>query len=417
MAYKCFSNLAQSRPPSVSPKALDNCLHGHTIVAYKFNAKCLRSWLLSVSLSSPDHGLHGYLQIWLITSSMCICKLAGGWPVSVSPNLLNNCLDDCMIRDPKHIFKQAQSRRQRVSLHSLNCHCQVHLELLPSTGCMQFRYTVCRWVAIQIDRWELKLNTWVIKIVEQQSCSYGFRSHQQCSQWCHFSQTSIHWVMVLAGLSLALPGAPKVVVDMLTLVIGNPMCSQTSHQHLEAWRQQSQVLSGAPNDLSSVPRCSQTYQNHSQGTMVPVICDPSNSEGGQDCPPSVRYSSNIDTSQFILHILSDIPEGSKWLKYILLISCSKVMVVKERDERQWGNHHHKLELVRTSCASQFSISNTVGTTLNLLGNITNPRSSKLYQVSHTTDFSYPLVSSISFSSSSSISFSIPQLYHHRTTPS
>jgi len=38
--------------------------------------------------------------------------------------------------------------------------------LLWSTACSQSSYTVCRWVAISIHRWEFKLNTWVLKIVE-----------------------------------------------------------------------------------------------------------------------------------------------------------------------------------------------------------------------------------------------------------
>jgi len=35
--------------------------------------------------------------------------------------------------------------------------------------------------------------------------------------------------------------------------------------------------------------------------------------------PRVWYSPEIDTSNFTLHILSDTPRGSKWLKYILLL--------------------------------------------------------------------------------------------------
>ena len=41
-----------------------------------------------------------------------------------------------------------------------------------------------------------------------------------------------------------------------------------------------------------------------------------------------------------------------------------------------GNHHEKLGLMRISCASQFTISNTAGTSPDLAGINTDPRSSK-----------------------------------------
>ena len=68
-----------------------------------------------------------------------------------------------------------------------------------------------------------------------------------------------------------------------------------------------------------------------------------------------------------------------------------------------GNHHEKLGLTRISYARQFTIPDTAGMSLDLARNITNTRSSKPNQASRTPDFSYLLVSSISFSSSSLIS--------------
>jgi len=68
-----------------------------------------------------------------------------------------------------------------------------------------------------------------------------------------------------------------------------------------------------------------------------------------------------------------------------------------------GNHHEKLGLERISCGSQFTIPDMVGTSPNLGGNNTNTRCSKPNRASCTPDFSGPLVSSISFSSSSPIS--------------
>jgi len=60
-------------------------------------------------------------------------------------------------------------------------------------------------------------------------------------------------------------------------------------------------------------------------------------------------------------------------------------------------------LRRISCASQFTRSDTAGASPDPACNNTDMRSSQLNQASRATDFSYPLVSSTSFSSSSPIS--------------
>jgi len=65
-------------------------------------------------------------------------------------------------------------------------------------------------------------------------------------------------------------------------------------------------------------------------------------------------------------------------------------------------HHEKLGLGRISCASQFTIPDTAGPSPDPACNITDTRSSQPNQASCTPDFSYPLVSSTSFSSSSPI---------------
>jgi len=72
-----------------------------------------------------------------------------------------------------------------------------------------------------------------------------------------------------------------------------------------------------------------------------------------------------------------------------------------------GNHLEKLGLKRISCASQFTIPDMAGTTPDPAGKNTNMGSSNTNQASHTADYSYPLVSSISFPSSSPISLSLP----------
>jgi len=118
------------------------------------------------------------------------------------------------------------------------------------------------------------------------SSSYECQAHLQHSQRCRFFQTALQCFKVLPGLSLALPGAPRLVV-------------------------------GAPG-------CSQSYHNQSHGTPVPVIRDPSHSEGWPEFPPPVWHSPDIDASKFTLHIFSDTPGGSQWLKYILLMKLGYV---------------------------------------------------------------------------------------------
>jgi len=126
-------------------------------------------------------------------------------------------------------------------------------------------------------------NCWTI------SSSYDFQVRQQSSQrQCCFSQTALLWFEVLPAMLSALPGF-------------------------------SPVLPGAPKVLSGARRCSQPYQTHSDGTPVPVIRDPSYSEGRPVCPPRVWYSPDIVASKFTLHILSDTPGGFQSLKEILLM--------------------------------------------------------------------------------------------------
>jgi hypothetical protein len=83
--------------------------------------------------------------------------------------------------------------------------------------------------------------------------------------------------------------------------------------------------------------------------------------------------------------------------------CSEVMVelrTRKREMREYeGNHHEKLGLKRISCASQLTIPDTAGKSPDWACNYTDTRSSQTNQASRTRDFSYPLVFSISFSSS------------------
>jgi len=133
MVSKCIYTLARSLPPSASPNSLDYGLEVHlqfhSITAFKCISKLARLRLPSASPKSLDHGLQLHLQTCSIAASKCISKLA-------------------QLRPPNCISKLAQSRPRSVSLSSLRCHFQVHLELLSSTACSQSSYTTCRWVAI-----------------------------------------------------------------------------------------------------------------------------------------------------------------------------------------------------------------------------------------------------------------------------
>jgi len=77
--------------------------------------------------------------------------------------------------------------------------------------------------------------------------------------------------------------------------------------------------------------------------------------------------------------------------------------VEDEKERDGTNHLEKMGLKRISCASQFTIPGMAGTSPDPACNNTDTRSSQPNQPSRTPDFSYPLVSSTSFSSSSPIS--------------
>jgi hypothetical protein len=62
-----------------------------------------------------------------------------------------------------------------------------------------------------------------------------------------------------------------------------------------------------------------------------VVGNPSYSEGGQEWPPRVWCSPEIDASKFTLHILSDTPGGFQWLKDILLMLCNAAHHLGDRN--------------------------------------------------------------------------------------
>ena len=107
--------------------------------------------------------------------------------------------------------------------------------------------------------------------------------------------------------------------------------------------------------------------------------------------------------------------------------------MRKREMREDGtNHNEKLGLRRILFVSQFTIPDTAGTSANAMCDNTDMRCARPNQASHTPDFSYPLVLSTLFSSSSpSPSFSsttLPSLqntklshpspcHDHEVTPS
>jgi len=77
---------------------------------------------------------------------------------------------------------------------------------------------------------------------------------------------------------------------------------------------------------------------------------------------------------------------------------------RKREMRGEGtNHNETLGMKRISCASQFTIPDTAGTSPDPACNHTTTRSCQLYQTCRTPDPSYLVVSSTSFSSLSPIS--------------
>jgi len=81
-----------------------------------------------------------------------------------------------------------------------------------------------------------------------------------------------------------------------------------------------------PHWLGDSPRCFQLSDNCANGVLIPVIRDPSYSDGRLESPSRVWFSSEIDASKFTLHLLSDTTGSSQWLKYILLILRTRFLL-------------------------------------------------------------------------------------------
>jgi len=92
-------------------------------------------------------------------------------------------------------------------------------------------------------------------------------------------------------------------------------------------------------------------------------------------------------------------EREVWLNFVFL-GDGRGEDKKERDEKRWGKSSWKTGTYKILCASQFTIPDTAGTSPYPVCNYTDMRSSQPNQATRNPDFSYSLVSSTSFSSSS-----------------
>jgi len=110
------------------------------------------------------------------------------------------------------------------------------------------------------------------------------------------------------------------------------------HKNLASLR----VSLGFPHWLGDSPRCSQSFHNCSRGASVPVIRDPSYSDGQPECPPRVCFSPEIDASKFTLRLLSHTPGGSQWLQYI----SPMISVVNEPSQRLCSSLTLHIKLLR-----------------------------------------------------------------------
>jgi len=137
-ASKYSSNLARSRPPSVSPNWLDYALQVCTSMASKFISKLAQSRPPSASLSSLDLRLQVHLWVHSISVSKCISEFTR----STSPSASQT-------RSIKYIVKVRWRLYGDTGVTELD-RATGSIQSRPRsiTTCSQSRYSVCRWVAI-----------------------------------------------------------------------------------------------------------------------------------------------------------------------------------------------------------------------------------------------------------------------------
>ena len=120
------------------------------------------------------------------------------------------------------------------------------------------------------------------------------------------------------------------------------------------------------------------------------------------CLCSTTHMSSLQVIEFSKTMRFIIETLQSLAFWICLVKCG-LRTRKGEMGGNGGNHHEKLGHKKISCGSQFTIPDTAGTSHDPAHNITDMRSSKPNQANQNSDFSYPFISSISFSSSSPIS--------------
>jgi len=103
------------------------------------------------------------------------------------------------------------------------------------------------------------------------------------------------------------------------------------HRHFQVHPKFSPALRHVPKLITITPMVLLYQSSEIEVTPVPVIRDPSYSEGRPECPPRVWYSPDIDASKFTLHILSDTPGVFQRLKYILLMEVK----INKMEDQKW----------------------------------------------------------------------------------
>jgi len=137
-ASKYSSNLARSRPPSVSPNWLDYRLQVRTSMASKCISKVAQSRPPSASLSSLDLSLQVHIQTRSIMASKCISEFTRSTSPSASQTRLIKYIfkerwwlyGDTGVTEVDRVTGSIRSRPRSI------------------TACSQSRYSVCRWVAL-----------------------------------------------------------------------------------------------------------------------------------------------------------------------------------------------------------------------------------------------------------------------------
>jgi len=167
-ASRCISHLARSGLPSVSPVSLDYCLQVRTIMASNCISKLARSRPPSASLSSLDLSV----QVHLLTCSIMASKWISEFTQSPSPTASQT-------RSIKNIFKEGRRLYGDTGVTEVD---RVTGSIY-SADRSQSRYSVSRWVAIQIHRYIDENTNWI----------------HDCDSRC--SQTSRRRSRVLQGLS------------------------------------------------------------------------------------------------------------------------------------------------------------------------------------------------------------------------